>query len=418
MRSELAALLDVKKRYETDLFESMRDQLELRVLHPPKSIRLRRGLVKGRNVITFNKSRPSLMLFDRFVALHLKRAFRINTGGRDQALRVVRNSLLMSSRAQSVRQGLIRLDIEKFYESIDHDVLRKKVTGHAGVPRFVKEHTKQVLEAYERLTGLTRGLPDGVPSSASLAEIYLERFDFAVRHHPDVALFVRYADDMIVVCEPERIESLNKHIDTLLRRENLRRNLTKSTSLLHPQAASTALEFLGYKFIFASGSSRLLAIDISDSKVARYEEGLRRLKEYADNIACWTNVNAVDRYIALDSYLFHPHATADAGHGVRIVTGLAYSARFVMGPLPKRTNFERLMAAYRAELGARWGGKIAGLKQGIPITCACCGNSIHRAEVIAAMGVQRATEHNIMRAKAGAHLDDEIHDWARSTLWD
>ena len=418
LRDDLKELLEVKKRHEVEVLEKMRNDLESRVLSPPASIRLKKKCVGGREVVVFNKIRPSLMLFDRFVALRLKRAFGINASGRDQSLRVLHNTLLASSRAGTVRQGVIRLDIEKFYESIEHDELQRKLANHAGVPNFVKEHVQQVMHAYRRVTGRSRGLPDGVPSSATLAEIYLERFDFSMRHHPDVALFVRYADDMVVVCEPERTASLDRYVDELLTRDKLVRNATKSTTLKHPDPSTTSFDFLGYKFIFEQGTSRLSAVDLSDAKTARYMEGLRRLKAYADSIPCWADQVAVDRYLALDSYLFHAHATANAGHGIRIVTGLAYSARFMNGPLSKRRNFQGLLKSYRKELGSRWGAKIAKLEQGVPLSCACCGQLIHRAEAIATMSSDWAGEREIMHTKGAAHLDDEIHDWAKELLWD
>jgi hypothetical protein len=416
-RVVLDSLLVDKKKYEDRIFSEMRDSLEANILGVPISIRLRTKTVDGRSVTTFNKTRPSLMLLDRFVALHLSRAFGIRSRGRDQCVRVLRNTFRMTSRAEQSQQGIIKLDIEKFYASIDHEQLIEKVDGHAGVPRFVKHHIRSIVEAYSRLNGVSYGIPDGVPSSAVLAEIYLENFDSSIRRNPDIALYLRYVDDIVIVCVPERVSDVAAKIDELLAGAKLRRNSSKSAILEHPAPRETWIEFLGYKFIFSAGTSSLSAIDISDAKLKRYLDAAGRMKTHADRVTCWALPSAVDEYLSMFQYLFRPHATAGSSHGMRIVTGLAYSGRFMMGKTHARPNFAKLVRFSQQEVGRRWGRINKGVLAGDTALCACCSRPIPRWDELAALVIKPGSDFEIMRSPALSHSNDDLRARIGSILW-
>jgi hypothetical protein len=414
---DLQELLLAKKEYEDALFAERRDALESRIMKPATSVRLRYRRVGNRVVTVFNKDRPTLLLLDRFSALHLARSFGVRSRGRDQCVRVLTNTFLISSGGAAARQAILKLDIETFYASISHELLLAKIDGHAGVPRFVKNHVRAVLDGYSRLHGDARGLPDGVPSSAVLAEIYLENFDSAIRGDPDVALYLRYVDDIVIVSDPGRLDAVSGKIDQLLRNARLQKNSAKSQSIVHPSVVRTSFDYLGYKFLFNEDESKLIAVDISDSKRARYESASARLSAYANAVPCWAKQRSVDTYLALFQYLFRPHATADAGHGMRIVTGLAYSARFMRGPANERTNFRAILILSQKEVASRWGPLRKKLAPGAVASCACCGKTIPRWDELERLAGSPGNEYEIMKAPAQSHLDDEIRDRVKEILW-
>ncbi|WP_104082769.1 RNA-directed DNA polymerase [Cryobacterium sp. Y11] len=416
-QTELDKLLQVKKEYETQVFAGMRDALEARILRAPTAIRLRYRQIGDRVVTVFNKNRPTLMLLDRFSALHLSRAFGIRPVGRDQCVRVLTNTFLISSGGSEARQGVLKRDIQAFYGSIDHELLLAKVDGHAGVPRFVKQHVRAVVTAYARLHGASRGIPDGVPSSAALAEIYLENFDSAIRGNPEVALYVRYVDDIVIVTEPERLTEISGQIDKLLSKVKLTKNESKSQQLVHPMLPETSIDYLGYKFVFAEVTSKLTIIDLSDAKFKRYAEAFGRMSAFADAVECWSSLDSVDTYLAMFEYLFRPHATADVGHGMRIVTGLAYSGRFLRIDNKQHSNFGDLLTFARKEVGKRWGPMNKALATGQVPQCGCCGRDIPRWTELEAVIAGAGVGFEVMGSAALPHVDEGLRIKVGRLLW-
>lgn len=416
-QTALDNLFREKKDYEDTLFAVLRDQLELKILSPPTSVRLRHQSVGDRVVTVFNKSRPSLMLFDRYSALQLSRAFGIRSRGRDQCVRVLTNTFLISSGADVARQGVLKRDIKDFYRSVDHELLLAKVDGHAGVPRFVKQHVRAVLNAYARLHGVSCGIPDGVPSSAALAEIYLENFDSDMRGNPEVALYLRYVDDIVIICEPERVKEIAGRVDEQLQKAKLAKNESKSKQLVHPAVVETSIEYLGYKFIFEEVTSKLVVIDLSDAKLQRYSDALGRMSAYAESVGCWASQDCVDTYLAMFDYLFRSHATGDAGHGMRIVTGLAYSGRFMRSATKGRTNMKKLLDLAKKEAAPRWGRIRKRFPLGVTPLCECCNSPIPRWVELEALIDRSGDGFEMMRSVALPHVNDALRTRVGSILW-
>jgi group II intron reverse transcriptase/maturase len=104
---------------------------------------------------------------------------------------------------------VIDLDIERFFDSIDWDLLVRAVEIHADAP-WVVLYVKRWLQAPLQLPDGTlaardRGTPQGSAVSPVLANLFLHyAFDtWMARNHPGVQ-FERYADDAVVHCASQR----------------------------------------------------------------------------------------------------------------------------------------------------------------------------------------------------------------------
>jgi hypothetical protein len=418
LERELDLFLQAKSEYEQALFTDLRDGLETRILAAPSTVRLKYKMVGTRKVTVFNKNRPSLVLLDRYASLYLARSFSLRLMGRDQCLRVLMNTFQISGTLDGARQGILKVDIKDFYDSIDHSVLQAKIDGHSGVPRFIKEHIRSILTAQARLHGAARGIPQGVPSSAVLAEIYLESLDAAVKGNPDVALYLRYVDDIVVVTAGGKsVDEVESKIFERLRAMHLEANLSKAEKIVHPSPTVTTFQYLGYKFTFSELPSELISIDISDPKRARYVEAISKISKYRSSVVCWASAPEVDNYLLLLEYLLRPHATQDSGHGMRIVTGLAYSARFMAGELDDRPNFKMVLEEARREvLELRFLFTTKTFASAVA-TCACCGNPVHRRGEFQTIVNDIADPAAVMTSPAKPHADDLKRERVRQALW-
>lgn len=85
----------------------------------------------------------------------------------------------------------LKLDIKKFYPSVDHDILK------ALLRRKIKD--KDLLWLLDEIIDSAPGLPIGNYLSQYLANFYLTYFDHWIKEHKCVKYYYRYADDIVVL---------------------------------------------------------------------------------------------------------------------------------------------------------------------------------------------------------------------------
>jgi group II intron reverse transcriptase/maturase len=167
------------------------------------------------------------------------------------------------------RTWVVDLDIEQFFDRIDHDLLMRDLSQHVGDKRVLKLVGKYlragVLED-GHVTRSAKGTPQGSPLSPLLANLYLDRLDKELERRG--VAFVRYADDMTLYAGSERsahrimtsiVAWIEKHL-------KLRVNATKSR-IRRPHEGS----FLGF-VIHPDGQ-----IGIAQKSLARYKQRVRMI---------------------------------------------------------------------------------------------------------------------------------------------
>ena len=100
---------------------------------------------------------------------------------------------------------VLKLDIRKYFESISHDILKKKLS------RVVKD--KEALKLLFEVIDVTdKGLPLGFYTSQWLSMWYLKDFDHFVKEQCYAPHYMRYMDDIVILGgdKEKLIETLNK----------------------------------------------------------------------------------------------------------------------------------------------------------------------------------------------------------------
>ena len=86
---------------------------------------------------------------------------------------------------------VLKMDIRHFFESIPHDILKRKLAEHI--------HDEKMLAVlYEIVSISDKGLPLGFYTSQWLSNWYLEGLDHYIKEKLRAAHYVRYMDDMVV----------------------------------------------------------------------------------------------------------------------------------------------------------------------------------------------------------------------------
>jgi RNA-directed DNA polymerase len=155
---------------------------------------------------------------------------------------------------------VIDMDIQAFFDSVDHGLMVKAVEKHADVPWIVL-YVKRWLVAPMQLADGTlqerdRGTPQGSAVSPVLANLFMHyAFDaWIARNHPENP-FERYADDAVVHCVSlEQAERLVEAIAARMEEVGLKLHPDK-TRIVYCKDANrratyehTEFTFLGYTF--------------------------------------------------------------------------------------------------------------------------------------------------------------------------
>ena len=209
--------------------------------------------------------------------------------GTDYAIKLLRHFMTEHYKKYGNRGYFIKLDIKKYFPSIDHDVLYRKLE------RFnFDDDTKWLLHTIIDSYGNGIGLPMGNQSSQCFALLYLDRIDRIVKERLRIKFYVRYMDDMILI-DPDKdfLRNCWREIEKKLAELGL--ELNKKTCL-YP--LKQGVKMLQWKFIITS-SGRIVR-KMSKNKQSRQRRKLRKIyeKEKAGEYAPGTARESLVSWIA------------------------------------------------------------------------------------------------------------------------
>jgi hypothetical protein len=101
------------------------------------------------------------------------------------------NALKEALKDVSVTQYCLKLDIKKFYPSVDHEILK------ALLRRKIKDN--DLLWLLDSIIDSAPGLPIGNYLSQYFANFYLTYFDHWIKEDKRVKYYFRYCDDMVIL---------------------------------------------------------------------------------------------------------------------------------------------------------------------------------------------------------------------------
>jgi hypothetical protein len=91
-------------------------------------------------------------------------------------------------------QWFCKLDVRKYFDSIDHEVLYAKLKSKFKDP-YLLDLFQKIIKSYE--TAPDKGLPIGNLTSQYFANFYLGFADHFIKEKLQVSAYVRYMDDMV-----------------------------------------------------------------------------------------------------------------------------------------------------------------------------------------------------------------------------
>ncbi len=173
---------------------------------------------------------------------------------------------------QDGRRWVVDVDLEKFFDRVNHDVLLGKLHNRIADQRVLRT-IRRYLEAGIMANGVMverqEGTPQGGPLSPLLANVLLDEVDKELERRGHA--FVRYADDCNVYVRSERA---GQRVLAALRRQyaklKLRINDEKSAV-----ARVWSRKFLGYSFWIAKGS--MVKCRVAGQALAELKQRVRQM---------------------------------------------------------------------------------------------------------------------------------------------
>jgi RNA-directed DNA polymerase len=172
---------------------------------------------------------------------------------------------------QSGRRVVVDVDLEKFFDRVNHDILIDRLSkriGEAGVIRLIRAYLDSGIMSDGVVQQRYQGTPQGGPLSPLLANVLLDvDKELERRGHS----FVRYADDANVYVRSRRA---GERVMALLRRlyGKLQLTINEAKSAV---ASVFGRKFLGYSFWVARGPE--VKRRVADKPMATFKQRVRQL---------------------------------------------------------------------------------------------------------------------------------------------
>jgi RNA-directed DNA polymerase len=173
---------------------------------------------------------------------------------------------------QSGRRVVVDIDLEKFFDRVNHDILIDRLSkriGDAGVIRLIRAYLDSGIMSDGVVQQRNRGTPQGGPLSPLLANVMLDEVDKELERRGHC--FVRYADDANVYVRSRQAgERVMAQLRRLYGRLHLVVNEAKSAV-----ASVFGRKFLGYSLWVARGGE--VKRRVADKPVATFKQRVLQL---------------------------------------------------------------------------------------------------------------------------------------------
>lgn len=166
----------------------------------------------------------------------------------------------------------IKLDVKSFYGSINHDLLLKRIKQRIRKPEIIaliENAIKTEAIAYPIKDKIPRaertvGIPEGLPFSNSLANIFMSGIDEKYANNGSIS-YHRYVDDILILVNKNDFKYIRDSIVTDIKELKLELNEKRDEGLI-----SSSFEYLGYSI-----SDNI--ISVRRSSVYKIEQSIEEL---------------------------------------------------------------------------------------------------------------------------------------------
>src|SRR3989338_1536145 len=132
---------------------------------------------------------------------------------------------------------VLKCDIKKFFQSVDHTILFSKISEKIDEQKTLRLIQK-IIESFKP------GIPIGNLTSQLFANIYLNSFDQFIKHKLKIRFYIRYTDDFVIISNS--LKQLHKWLAEISSFLSAELNLELHPNKVIVRKYSQGMDFLGY----------------------------------------------------------------------------------------------------------------------------------------------------------------------------
>ena len=164
----------------------------------------------------------------------------------------------------------LKCDIKKFFDSIDHVVLKSKLEKVIN-DKDVLWLLCMIIDSFETTKG--KGLPMGNQTSQWFAVFYLDSFDRIIKEQFQIKFYSRYMDDCILIHSDKEVlskclKNLKKHLN-----DNLFLDFNSKTQIF---PIKNGVDYLGWHIYLAVNGKIILKVRRQSKK--KYKKKLKQIR--------------------------------------------------------------------------------------------------------------------------------------------
>ena len=189
-------------------------------------------------------------------------------------------------RESNVGEGFyaFKCDIRKYFESIDHKILRELIMRKIKDPKTI-----WLIDEILKSNDTNCGIPIGNLTSQLFANIYLDKLDHFVKEELRIRHYIRYVDDFVILDDSKKtLYNIKEKIRGFLK-DTLKLTLHPKKQVIFP--AHLGIDFLGYRVWRTHRLLRKTSVKRMRRKLKKfqrlYREGTISLEKIIQSIASW-----------------------------------------------------------------------------------------------------------------------------------
>lgn len=136
----------------------------------------------------------------------------------------------------------LRCDIRKYFDSVDHDILKAKLKRIITDERLIF-FLENIIDSYETIQG--KGIPMGNQTSQWFAIYYLDGFDRIIKERFRIKHYLRYMDDCVIIHHDRQFLQGVKHVMEDFLEKKLKLSFNEKTQIF---PIKNGVDFLGFNF--------------------------------------------------------------------------------------------------------------------------------------------------------------------------
>ncbi|OGY53696.1 MAG: hypothetical protein A2912_05125 [Candidatus Buchananbacteria bacterium RIFCSPLOWO2_01_FULL_40_23b] len=146
-----------------------------------------------------------------------------------------------SDRNNTITCWVLKCDIKKFFESIDHNVLLK-ILGEYIVDNDVVNLLTEIVRSFN--VRQNKGVPLGNLTSQLFANVYMNKLDHFVKHRLKARHYIRYADDFVILSNSKEILIKDSQLISNFLQDEFKIELHPKKVFM--KTAASGVDFLGW----------------------------------------------------------------------------------------------------------------------------------------------------------------------------